>query len=414
MSEVEAISVNRRAAELTAALRRDAAILNLGVARGPRGETLIDAGAKHRGGVDAGLRIAEICMGGLGAVRLAPDSATPRWPWTIAVTSPQPVIACLGSQYAGWSLAHGTGKDAFFALGSGPARALAQKETVLKDIGYRDEADVATLVIESGRPPPPEIVDKVASDCGVTPSALTVIYAPTQSLAGATQVVARVLEVALHKAHELKFPLERIVDGMGAAPLSPPHPDFVTAMGRTNDCDHLRRTRAALCHRAGRRREGSRGGASQSRVARFRRSVRRDFQALQRRFLRHRSHAVQPGRGHRHRDRKRREFSRRRGASQIARCLVRLRRRRVGATVLPFLSSAISAIGTRARWKRRLRPSARASSASILPIASSTRVAQADCRCLSWDRGCLTPCTCARCRPAHLRRSPNAWASCTR
>ena len=100
-------------------------------------------------------------MGGLGEVRLTPDSAMPRWPWTIAVTSPQPVIACLGSQYAGWSLAHGTGKDAFFALGSGPARALAQKETVFKDIGYRDEADVATLVIESGRPPPPEIVEKV-------------------------------------------------------------------------------------------------------------------------------------------------------------------------------------------------------------------------------------------------------------
>jgi methenyltetrahydromethanopterin cyclohydrolase len=235
LSEVETISVNRRAAELTAALRRDAAILNLGFARGPLGETLIDAGAQRRGGVDAGLRIAEICLGGLGAVRLTPDNAIPRWPWTIAISSPQPVIACLGSQYAGWSLTHGTGKDAFFALGSGPARALAQKETVLKDIGYRDEADVATLVIESGRPPPPEIVEKVTSDCGIAPSALTVIYAPTQSLAGATQVIARVLEVALHKAHELKFPLERIVDGMGAAPLCPPHPDFVSAMGRTND-----------------------------------------------------------------------------------------------------------------------------------------------------------------------------------
>ena len=129
----------------------------------------------------------------------------------------------------------GPASEAFFALGSGPARALAQKEAVLKEIGYRDEADVATLVIESGRPPPPEILDKVAGDCGVAPSALTVIYAPTQSLAGATQVVARVLEVALHKAHELKFPLGRIVDGMGAAPLSPPHPDFVSAMGRTND-----------------------------------------------------------------------------------------------------------------------------------------------------------------------------------
>jgi methenyltetrahydromethanopterin cyclohydrolase len=235
LSAAETISVNRRAAALTAALRGDAMILNLGVARGPRGETLIDAGAQYRGGVDAGLRIAEICMGGLGAVRLTTDNATPRWPWTIAVSSSQPVIACLASQYAGWSLAHGTGKDAFFALGSGPARALAQKEALFKDIGYRDQADVATLVIESGRSPPPEILDKVTSECGLAPSALTVIFAPTQSLAGGAQVVARVLEVALHKAHELKFPLERIIDGMGAAPLSPPHPDFVTAMGRTND-----------------------------------------------------------------------------------------------------------------------------------------------------------------------------------
>ena len=79
------------------------------------------------------------------------------------------------------------------------------------------------------------IVTKVANDCGVDRKQLTIIFAPTQSLAGSTQVVARVLEVALHKAFELGFPLERIVDGMGAAPLSPPHPDFVTAMGRTND-----------------------------------------------------------------------------------------------------------------------------------------------------------------------------------
>jgi methenyltetrahydromethanopterin cyclohydrolase len=231
----EPISVNRRAAELTAELCRYAAALNIGVAQGQVGETLIDAGVAQRGGIEAGLRVAKICMGGLGNVRLVPDCATPRWPWTIAVSSSQPVIACLGSQYAGWSLSHGAGKDAFFALGSGPARALAQKETVLKDIGYRDEADRATLVIESNRPPPPEIIEQVALDCRIAPSALTVIYAPTQSLAGGAQVVSRVLEVALHKAHELKFPLARIVDGMGAAPLSPPHPDFVIAMGRTND-----------------------------------------------------------------------------------------------------------------------------------------------------------------------------------
>ena len=37
------------------------------------------------------------------------------------------------------------------------------------------------------------------------------------------------------KCTSLSFPLARMVDGMATAPLSPPHPDFVAAMGRTND-----------------------------------------------------------------------------------------------------------------------------------------------------------------------------------
>jgi methenyltetrahydromethanopterin cyclohydrolase len=44
-----------------------------------------------------------------------------------------------------------------------------------------------------------------------------------------------VLEIALHKAQALGFPLDRIVDGLGSAPRAPPAPDFVAAMGRTND-----------------------------------------------------------------------------------------------------------------------------------------------------------------------------------
>ena len=229
------VSVNEGAARLVDALRADAAVLEIGVETGSSGETLIDGGAKRRGGIEAGLRIAAICMGGLGHISLTPDGAIPRWPWTISVRSSQPVLACLASQYAGWSLSHGSGRGAFFALGSGPARALARKEPLFEDLDYLDGASRTTLVIEGARPPPPEVVAKVADECGLSPSALTIIYAPTQSLAGGAQVVARVLEVALHKAHALKFPLERIVDGMGAAPLSPPHPDFMTAMGRTND-----------------------------------------------------------------------------------------------------------------------------------------------------------------------------------
>jgi methenyltetrahydromethanopterin cyclohydrolase len=235
MSVRPAISVNERAAKLVERLLADAVELKIGVERGELGETRIDAGSRYPGSIAAGLRIAEICMSGLGRVDLVPSAATPHWPWTLVTRSANPVIACLASQYAGWRLSHGEGKDAFFALGSGPARALARREPLFDKLAYVDTADSATLVLESSRPPPTPIVAKVASDCGVDPKRLTFIFAPTQSLAGSGQVVARVLEVALHKASELDFPLDRIVEGMGAAPLSPPHPDFVTAMGRTND-----------------------------------------------------------------------------------------------------------------------------------------------------------------------------------
>lgn len=235
MSSAPALSVNARAAALVAALRGNAAELKIACAKGACGESVIDAGSHVQGSIAAGLAIVDICMGGLGKARLTSSGATPRWPWTVTVHSAHPVIACLASQYAGWRLNHGAGKDVFFALGSGPARALAQADPLSEELSYRDSAKSAALILEGAHPPPAAIVDKVAQACGLAPEALTFLYAPTQSLAGATQVVGRVLEVALHKAHELKFPLDRIVEGMGAAPFAPPHPNLTVAMGRTND-----------------------------------------------------------------------------------------------------------------------------------------------------------------------------------
>lgn len=234
MTETD-FSVNDRARRMLDAICADATALRVGVSRGEAGECLVDAGAAHQGGIAAGLRLAEICLGGLADVRLGSDATLPRWPLTITVSSSNPVIACLASQYAGWSLAHGEGKGAFFALGSGPARALALKEKLFEDLNYRDKSGSGVLVLESGKPPPAPLVREIAEACGIAPADLAILYAPTQSLAGSVQVVARVLEVALHKAHTLHFPLHRIVDGLGAAPLPPPHPDFVVAMGRTND-----------------------------------------------------------------------------------------------------------------------------------------------------------------------------------
>lgn len=228
-------SVNRLAAPLVERLIAEAEALRIAVERPEPGYTLVDAGIACPGGIAAGLRIAEICLAGLGSIRLDSSGGFARWPWQLTVQSADPVLACLASQYAGWSLSHGEGKEAFHALGSGPGRALAVKEPLFEELGYRDEAESAVLVLEVARRPPTALIEKILRDCGVEPAKLTVILTPTESLAGAVQIVARVLEVALHKVHELGFPLTRVIDGMGSAPLPPPAPKFLDAMGRTND-----------------------------------------------------------------------------------------------------------------------------------------------------------------------------------
>ncbi len=229
------ISINTLAQPLLDDLIARAGELRLGVSRQDNGVRIVDAGIQVAGGIEAGRRIAEICLGGLGRVSLNPAAAFAAWPWELSVSTAQPVLACLGSQYAGWSLAEGEGKGGFFALGSGPGRALAGKEELFAELGYQDSAERACLVLETDRIPPQTLLDRIADQCGVAPENLTLILTPTSSLAGSVQVVARVLEVALHKAHFLGFELKHIVDGMGTAPVCPPSPDFLTAMGRTND-----------------------------------------------------------------------------------------------------------------------------------------------------------------------------------
>jgi methenyltetrahydromethanopterin cyclohydrolase len=233
-------SVNKLTQPLVQHLLDNADKLRLGIEKLDNGCTIIDAGIKAVGGLEAGRIITEICLGGLGTVSLSQSSFTDNWPLTVNVYASNPVLACMGSQYAGWSLSH----EKYYALGSGPARTLATKvkndqvvpvEELFNELAYRDSADQTVLVIENDAIPPIEIVEKVASACGVTTDKLTIIVTPTSSLAGGIQVVGRVLEVALHKAHALHFPLENIIDGSGSAPVCPPHPNFVKAMGRTND-----------------------------------------------------------------------------------------------------------------------------------------------------------------------------------
>ena len=225
------LSLNDRAHQLADHLAEDAEVLRAAVTTLPDGTRLIDCGAEVPGGLEAGRRFAQICMGGLGWVTFTPVSIEGRWLPGLTVATDHPALACLASQYAGWKLEG----DDFFAMASGPGRALIRAEELYDDLDVDEQAGNAVLCLETGQAPPEAIAAKVAERAGVEPGDVTLLYAPTASLAGGVQVAARVVETALHKLHELDFDVRRVVSAIGNCPLPPVSKSDPEAIGRTND-----------------------------------------------------------------------------------------------------------------------------------------------------------------------------------
>jgi methenyltetrahydromethanopterin cyclohydrolase len=154
------------------------------------------------------------------------------WPGpAVTIATDHPVAACMASQYAGWRI----DIEGFFAMGSGPMRALAGKEELFEKIGHRESADVAVGVLETSQAPTDAACKSIADACRVPPERLTLMFARTASLAGHVQVVARSVETALHKLHELGFDLALIQSAWGIAPLPPIAKNDLQGIGRTND-----------------------------------------------------------------------------------------------------------------------------------------------------------------------------------
>ena len=225
------LSVSNLAKKLVDKLIGNSKELNVLIKKGPLNCTIIDAGIETDGSEQAGKLIAEICMGGLGIINLKKTDTFPNWPLETIVKSKHPVISCLASQYAGWNLTH----EKFYALASGPGRAIARREELFKDLKYKDQSKFIYLIMEVDKTPPKEIIEKISNDCKKAAENIILILTPTQSISGVIQVVSRVSEVGLHKLHTLKFPLENVEEVLGSAPIPPVSKDFITSMGRTND-----------------------------------------------------------------------------------------------------------------------------------------------------------------------------------
>ena len=227
-----ALSVNLLAWKLLEKLCEKADFYGVKVEKTASGTTIVDAGINARGGFEAGKVITEICMGGCGKARITNRKYGELELPSIFVYTDHPAIATLGSQFAGWQIK----EEDYFAIGSGPGRALALKpKEIYEQIDYRDYFEKAIVVLETDKRPPEKLIDRLAKDCKVETENLAIILTPTASVAGSTQVSGRIVETGIHKLNKLGLNPKTILYAWGCAPISPIHPKFAQAMARTND-----------------------------------------------------------------------------------------------------------------------------------------------------------------------------------
>lgn len=221
--------LNARGLKLAQQLDERAAEFQIAVSKLAQGTRLIDAGINAPGGNPAGVMLARICLADLAQVTVSSETliGLP----LVDVATDSPVAACLASQYAGWKVSVGN----YFAMGSGPMRAAYGKEEIFKAIGMTEIVHAAVGVLETKTLPNDDVAYDLTSKCNIGPDHLTLVVAPTTSVAGTLQVVARSVETCLHKLHELLFDVMQVKRGHGTAPLPPLAPRTVAAIGKTND-----------------------------------------------------------------------------------------------------------------------------------------------------------------------------------
>jgi methenyltetrahydromethanopterin cyclohydrolase len=227
------LNMNERARDIADVMAEESSGLRIAVTVLPGGARVIDAGIGVEGGYNAGLLVSEICMGGLGDVEYCSAAiGGENWP-AVQVRTDHPATACMASQYAGWAIQ----VDKYFAMGSGPLRAHARVERELfEKLHYAEAATCGVLVLEGRELPTDAVAAYVARKASLSPGQLTFVIAPTASLAGGTQISARILETGLHKMETLGFDVRQVVSGIGTAPIPTVAKNDVRGIGRTNDC----------------------------------------------------------------------------------------------------------------------------------------------------------------------------------
>lgn len=229
-----AISINLESMKLVREVLEKKELLGIEVSQMKCKAHVIDMGVNAFGSYEAGIYYNRIMMGGLGIVNLASWKLDEEYSFSaVEVFVTDTHHGVLVSQLAGWPLEKGP----FAAIGSGPARALAQLPTdpYMKLTDYVDNHHEAVLCIQTIKFPSEEMALEIASKAGVDPENLYLLISSNASLVGSMQIAGRSVEQIYHKMVLGGIPHSDIKNARGIAPIAPVFEDQVKAMGRIND-----------------------------------------------------------------------------------------------------------------------------------------------------------------------------------
>ena len=226
------ISVNGLAYEVVRDLVARKDFYGVQVEKLPSGATIIDSGLKAHGGYDAGIMVTRIAMGGIGSVALQYSAYADLKLPSVVVSTDNPAISLFGAQLAGWKIK----AEGYVGDGSGPARALALKpKEVFQKINYKDQSDYAIILLEGEEKPNDNAAYYIADRCAVKPENVYMVLTSTRSLAGMVQISGRIVETGLFRLDILGIDPNKVLYGVGYAPVMPPHTEVGKAMGRAED-----------------------------------------------------------------------------------------------------------------------------------------------------------------------------------
>lgn len=209
----------------------DRARLRIDMIRLECGSLVLDMGLQAKGGLDAGMVMAEIGMAGLGNSRaeLGVLFGLP-WNWVVTGTS-YPLEGCFLSQAAIWPVEVAD----YHAMGSGPGCLLNLRLGVASKYDYEERSEHAMLVLEADRIPDDAVCRRLTEECEIEAGRLAVLAAATSSAAGRTQIAARSIETVLHKLAHLDFEPRARRSREWERWLALQAADDLEAMGLTND-----------------------------------------------------------------------------------------------------------------------------------------------------------------------------------